>query len=244
MSLQLPGTGPMVLPTGSSLLASPSQSDSSLAVASTEFVKAALGNKSGFVSYVTSTVNLTAADMGKEIILNTAGAVTVTIPDGTTLPAGATFNITCAASATATISIAGGGAFIYPLASGGTSFVLRPSTNIELVGVGPSTNQYITKNGAGVGNLAPNGYQRLSSGLIIQWGLTAPSLGTGDVATSFPIAFPTAVRALNVFMGNTSSALLATVGSVSNSAFGYGAWVSNTGARTAGASSYFIAIGY
>lgn len=39
-------------------------------------------------------------------------------------------------------------------------------------------------------SLAANGYQKLPSGLIIQWG-TCTGITTSDVVITFPIAFPT-----------------------------------------------------
>lgn len=51
--------------------------------------------------------------------------------------------------------------------------------------------------------LAANGYQKLPSGLIIQWGQASPSSGT--VTVTFPIAFPAACAAV------TSSPILSGV---------------------------------
>lgn len=58
--------------------------------------------------------------------------------------------------------------------------------------VGTNTTQVATTafvKAAFAATLATSGYQKLPSGLIIQWGLSA---GTGDDAVTFPIAFPTA----------------------------------------------------
>lgn len=47
-------------------------------------------------------------------------------------------------------------------------------------------------------SLSANGYQKLSSGLIMQWG-TTPSIGTdSSYAVTFPIAFPTACVSVQV----------------------------------------------
>lgn len=53
-------------------------------------------------------------------------------------------------------------------------------------------------------SLAANGYQKLPSGLIIQWGSAiAGSTGTGAVLNSFPIAFPTTPAVLQaIHVGN------------------------------------------
>jgi len=39
---------------------------------------------------------------------------------------------------------------------------------------------------------AANGYQKLASGIILQWGVAAPSGVNGEVIFAFPVAFPTA----------------------------------------------------
>lgn len=43
-------------------------------------------------------------------------------------------------------------------------------------------------------SLAANGYQKLPSGLIIQWGAATPSGGTATI--TFPIAFPVACTSI------------------------------------------------
>ena len=43
-------------------------------------------------------------------------------------------------------------------------------------------------------SLAASGYQKLPSGLIVQWGTATTSAGTGTI--TFPIAFPTVCRSL------------------------------------------------
>lgn len=51
-------------------------------------------------------------------------------------------------------------------------------------------------------SLGLSGYQKLPGGLILQWGVVT-SNAMGDVAITFPIAFPTA--ALRMFLGTVSS---------------------------------------
>jgi hypothetical protein len=50
----------------------------------------------------------------------------------------------------------------------------------------------------GTKSLAGNGYQRLPSGLIIQWGSTGSLSGSGDVTITMPISFPNAALSLVV----------------------------------------------
>jgi hypothetical protein len=86
--------------------------------------------------------------------------------------------------------------------------VLDPATSAETI-AGLITNQPITPAGGkaaldarvGTGNFASSkvstGYEKLPSGLIIQWGVTAQTTGSNStgvyLTTSYPIAFPNAV---------------------------------------------------
>lgn len=54
-----------------------------------------------------------------------------------------------------------------------------------------------TVSGANV-SLSSNGYQKLPSGLILQWGITTSISAGGTVAISLPISFPTAVFTVTV----------------------------------------------
>jgi hypothetical protein len=51
--------------------------------------------------------------------------------------------------------------------------------------------------GAFASSIATSGYQKLSSGLIIQWGVTTTTAANTPVLYTFPLAFPT--NALGVF---------------------------------------------
>jgi hypothetical protein len=88
------------------------------------------------------------------------------------------------------------------------------------------------------------GYQKLPSGLIIQWGGTGASVVGGSTVT-FPIAFPNGC--LNVTLGATTAggAYFPTVSNstMNSTSFPYEVW--NTGGTsTAGLGTSFIAIGY
>jgi hypothetical protein len=87
--------------------------------------------------------------------------------------------------------------------------------------------------------LATNGWQKLPSGLIIQWGLTGTG---GTVTTVFPIAFPTAcfsvVATANGTTGGADEVELSTVTAVQ-----FIANHANSGVNSSG-NSRWIAIGY
>ena len=69
---------------------------------------------------------------------------------------------------------------------------------------GPAVAKYQAVFGS---SLSANGYQKLPSGLIIQWGGFTSSGTIGNaVAVSFPIAFPGAVQSIVLTAANASSA--------------------------------------
>jgi hypothetical protein len=162
-----------------------------------EAVQRALGSASGFED-LSANRAITAEDAGKTFQLTAAGVV-VTFPDSTTLPIG--WEVTILADGSASCTLAGSsfissrGGFV----SGSEGFSLKIHARKNL-------NQYrVSHMGDGPASLAASGYQKLPSGLIIQWGRVAnsatPLAGT---AVTFPIAFPTACHA--VVSGNASTA--------------------------------------
>lgn len=94
----------------------------------------------------------------------------------------------------------------------------------------------------------PVGYQKLPSGLIIQWGRVGCTLGTGG-STSYAIPFPTQILSMSVSLesGNVHGWLLRnSFASDTESKSGFlWSWdsYSTTGQNTAGFVNY-IAIGY
>jgi hypothetical protein len=109
---------------------------------------------------------------------------TLAVPNGGTGLSTITANALLVGAGTSTVTTISPGTSGQILASDGTSWV---ATNNDF------TNSKTT-----------NGYQKLPSGLIIQWG-TSASVGDGSYATvTFPIAFPTAC--LNASATNSSSA--------------------------------------
>jgi hypothetical protein len=71
-------------------------------------------------------------------------------------------------------------------------------------------------------SLSSNGYQKLPSGLIMQWGQSSTIGGDGNTTVTYPIAFPTAVGSVQI-TGNSGLVLggqgIQTVSSVSTSSF-------------------------
>lgn len=75
----------------------------------------------------------------------------------------------------------------------------------------PTGNMVTTFNQFG-NSLSANGYQKLPSGLIIQWGTSGSLAGSGSVTVTLPIAYPTA--GLNVQCQRAGSTTGSTHGAV------------------------------
>lgn len=187
MALTLPGTGSMLIPTGSTMSASPALFDNSLALASTAFVQQANGNMAGYVAYSTTTT-LTAADVGKYVYASGA-TMTLTLPNATLVPAGSRLYIQASSGTTLTVTSPNGN-MSGPNSSSAVvpSLVMAPAVSCEFISNGTG---WMATGGSGFSNLQGSGYQKLPSGLIIQWGNATGT--TGNLAAGYPIAFPTAV---------------------------------------------------
>ena len=96
-------------------------------------------------------------------------------------------------------------------------------------------------------SLASNGYQKLPSGLIIQWGesggLLSNTAGTKSTVITFPVSFPTGC--LNVYATPGGSETPLSVGVVATYWLSSGFGVSFQNTRTdQGVSARWLAIGY
>jgi hypothetical protein len=87
-------------------------------------------------------------------------------------------------------------------------------------------------------SLAANGYQKLPSGLIIQWGLSGAMSGStfATVSVTFPIAFPNA--GLQCFATSTGAGVSTAAGGASTTG------VTLTNSTTATSPARWLAIGY
>ncbi|UST81465.1 phage tail protein [Pseudomonas siliginis] len=177
----------------------PAQFDSSLKLATTEFVRRASGSLAGYVAYSASTI-LTAADAGKYIYANGVN-ITLTLPDLTLLPAGTKFYIQASAGSWKITVASVNGNFSGPngAPAGFSTLVLSEGVASEFVSSGTG---WIAVGGTGLSALAANGYQKLPGGLIIQWG--SAMAAAADYLVTFPIAFPVGPMSL-VFGQNEGS---------------------------------------
>lgn len=169
----------------------------------TQFLKTqveALQNGGGYKSALTFTGNqtLTAADAGKCYIYGETTAVTLTLPAIADMPVGSIFEFINTGTANMTVQRAGSD----QIDSGSTavaSIVIPPNQSLKLIrATGSSLWHPVSVTAAGLAtsfgsSLAANGWQRLPSGLIMQWGTSVIASGVGGFTFTLPIAFPTAV---------------------------------------------------
>ncbi|WP_339490035.1 phage tail protein [Pseudomonas rhizophila] len=185
------------------------QFDNTNKLATNLFVQRALGNLSAAIA-ITDTTSLTAAHCGF-LLVGSVGLLgkIVTLPPISGLPTGATIHFSAGVADT-TIAAAGSdiiGPNVGATGSTITSFPIDALDSITLVNVGSGwrmvggshLNKHSRQFGSG---LSGNGYQKLPSGLIIQWGVAGTTNGFGT--WTYPIAFPNAV--FRVFASNDASA--------------------------------------
>ena len=171
------------------------QFDNDTSLATTAFVQRALGNKQGVTS-ISTTTTITAGGAGKVFNCFGVGSYTITLPDTSGLPDGAEF-LFVSGSPSITVSKQGSDLIYFPGGSTSSTLVLNTGDTAILQKVG--TNTWLLTGGSAVlkyaGNFAAslsgNGYQKLPSGLIIQWGVTSSSVSPGGSFTiTLPIAMP------------------------------------------------------
>lgn len=203
----------LINPTGDT----PAQFDASQKLATTEFVHRASGNLAGYVAYAANTV-LTAADVGK-YVYTSAPTVTLTLPDVTLLPGGSRIYIQAGAMTVCTVRSING-AITGPNGNqvGSSNVVLGNGVATEFIATGVN---WLAVGGSGLAALFANGYQRLPSGLIEQWG-TVSVQDNAELSIVLPVAFP--------------NAILGALAGVSNSAQAGAAEFSIAGARKNGSS--------
>ena len=90
-------------------------------------------------------------------------------------------------------------------------------------------------------SLSASGYQKLSSGLIIQWGLATSGAG-GNVTVTFPIAFPTSI--LRAYASCPQGNIVGGVGAATNTTLQIGATFANTAGGAVGYSIPWFSLGY
>ncbi|AZZ76621.1 phage tail protein [Pseudomonas sp. RU47] len=173
------------------------QFDSTKALATTEFVQRALGNRAGAAIASVSTA-LTASIFGKLLLLNSSASFTVALPPSASGSpvAGSSITMQNVGSAAVTVIPSAGDTLGVISTQPMTSLVVQPGTSVELILQG--TNYFIS-GGAALKfspefamSAAQNGYQKHPSGLIDQWGSVAVT-DNAEVNVVLPTAFPNAI---------------------------------------------------
>ncbi|MGH8422363.1 MAG: gp53-like domain-containing protein, partial [Pseudomonas fluorescens] len=167
------------------------QFDSDASFATTEFVRRALGSYSGQANYTGDTV-LTVASVGQLTVMD--GISTVTLPDASAVPPGSL--ITVVGNNTYTVRAKAGDTLASSNSLAGP-FTFAPQVfsvfRRLLAGSG-----WTLDSGDGALKYSPifaalfssNGYQKLPSGLIIQWGTASVSANNVLTNAALPIAWP------------------------------------------------------
>jgi len=222
----------------------PAQFDSSGKLATTAFVQQALGSFSGDRGVAaTGVLTLTPADVGKRIELG-AGAI-ATLPLCSSIPKGAVIFVSASpAVMNAVIQRQGSNDTIAFNNSGAyTSYTLGAGCDVLLVNDGGIWRGHLGTETLRTSNLFSNslqssGYQKLPSGLIIQWGYANGSAST-DITVTMPIAFPNKFASV-AFAGDytVGSGLVAAVACWINGPSSF------TSRSTVSVSTHWIAIGY
>ena len=193
MTFAIPGNGALVLPAASTLAARPVLGDSSQQLVDAGFVQRAIGNRNAF-NLVNGAGSLPLSYCGGSVFFSGVGAYAVTLPDASAVPAGTQIELINSMLFAVTLNRLGSN-LIYPGGQSGglTSLTLGNDVLVlESNGVnwfGVSGGAQLAYTGLFGASLGANGYQKLPSGLIFQWG-QIPSFGAaGTAAQTFPIAF-------------------------------------------------------
>jgi hypothetical protein len=198
------------------------QFNSSTLLANTQFVQRALGNFSDAQTF-TGSFTLTAADAGKCYVYGEADPATITLPAISAAAIGSTFEFINTGTANLTVQRAGADQIDSGPAAV-NSIAIPPNQSLKLVRSGGSSLWHpvgITAQAMGStlsALLNSVGWQRLPSGLIIQWG--AVTATTTLTSYNYPISFPTA--ALRVVGGSGNDAVpnsIVTAANFTNSQF-------------------------
>lgn len=161
------------------------QFDNSVKQATTEFVQRALGNLAGSFG-IAGAMTLTASHCGKIGTLGTGSSYAVTLPLLSQVTDGAA--IIFQAIDTGTYSIQRQGTDVIQTAIGTVTSIPNVKGGDSLTFIADKNYNVWRCVGAFANLLATNGYQKLPSGLIVQWGSSV-----GGATVTLPIAFPNAM---------------------------------------------------
>ena len=164
------------------------------------------------VTLLSSDTTLTTAHKGRLVIVaGSSGVVTLTMPASATFSDGDGISFLNASATYAVTLTRAGSDQINPGSAAVSSVTLNPGDTFSCALYASGTNWEATGGSAQLAytsifgsSIASSGYQKLPSGLIIQWGQFTQADNGGAVAFTFthPIAFPNAARQAFITVGN------------------------------------------
>jgi hypothetical protein len=158
----------------------------------------------GATRWVNANTTLTADDAGLVLINAAGGAVTLTLPAASAAngrPLRLQLVRTDATLNAVTVQRAGADTI-----EGSTAISLAVRERLEIVSDGTAT--WVFPSGRHTQGLAANGWQRLPSGLILQWGQATTS-ASGPQTVTFPVVFPAAC--LTAIVSASGGAVITTI---------------------------------
>ena len=186
----------------------PPTADVSQKLATTAFVQNSglhFNNTAGIAFNVSKT--LLPTDMGGWGQFQSPTAA-VTLPALSAVPLGSTFTFISDSSNGGSIKGNGAETIQNQFGVGVNSYTLAKGETVTVVANGGASLWYIVSSGFGgtsfAASKAANGYQKLPSGLIMQWGRVNVTIPAGSqntylhTAVAFPIAFPSGVLSVQV----------------------------------------------
>lgn len=220
-------------------------------LANTEFVQRALGNHQN-AQFLSGLSNMSASAFGKVFWAGNTTAYDINLPSLAVSPAqgGGVIEIFCTNSAGVTIKATGTDNILVN-ATGVKQLTIKAGESLKLVsslanGVyiayGEAQLKYASSFEA---SLTAPGFQRLPSGLLIQFGRT-PDSQQNDIAVAFKTTFPTKV--VSITFGNDTvggqNCHVRTLTSFDTTGFTYACKQAGTSQNIAGYGADYIAIGY
>ena len=175
----------------------PPQFDNDTSLATTAFVQRALGNLRGETLVNTSTT-LTAANVG-QLIVGQTGTYTTTLPLANSVAAGSQITF-FGSTGISTWLVQRQGSDIIENNGGGPFFSIGVGDSAILESNGVGTWRIVggsvaLRNSADFGKFfGSSGWQRLPSGLIVQWGSVNTAATIPGATVVLPIAMPTALH--------------------------------------------------
>lgn len=227
---------------------SPSQFDNTAKFATTSFVQRASGNFQTLVTIASGTTYaLTALQSGSLVNFSGSSNCTATLPLVSTVIGGSCYYIqNTSASASLIVSRAGSDS-IYINSTALTSVTLQPGDTIFVASSTSATwfafggSQALSgSTGMFATTKSTSGYQKMPSGIILQWGSVIAS-SSADVVWTYPIVFPNVVLQAFATSGDTGGTF-ATLNDGTTSNINVGKW-SASGTRASGFVSC-LTVGY